>query len=154
MAVYEVAHSKAGVNTAGTVYWVIRSTVSTRRLQILEIGIEVATAPTNGQDWRCVRTATLGTATANVAGQPIEISNTLASNGQVVHTWSANPTIGTVDLRRLGLPATQGSSLIWTWPEHRPLEVSDAATGGIALANANASGATLGSFAMYVVYRD
>lgn len=154
MAYYEVAGTRAGVNTPGSTIFGIRSTVSTRRIKILEIGLEVSTAPTTGQDWRLVPTTTLGTSSTTVAPLSLDLSNTIASVGQLITGYSALPTLGTVDLRRLGLPNTQGSSLIWSWPEHRPLEVNNTATGQIAVANANATGTTLGAFAIYVVMSD
>jgi hypothetical protein len=77
-----------------------------------------------------------------------------ATNLVVDSAWSVAPTIaGTpIPWRRQASPNAIGGGASWTWYSE-PLEIEPAATGGVAVVNANATGATLGSFSFYGVYR-
>jgi hypothetical protein len=149
MARYSATHVKVGVNTANTIMWQMRA-ASTQRLWVLEIALAVVAAPTTGPSWRLNRPTAVGTSTATVTPQP-EDPDVVASTGLLDTTWSANPTLGGTDLRTYATPNSIGSGIVWTWSD-QPLVIPK--SGGIALVNANATGGTVGSFSVYVIYLD
>lgn len=144
MVRYTSAINKAGVNTSNTTY--VNLWAPGSRIFIREIGISVATAPSNAQDWEVVRATARGTQTATQAGNDMYASE--SSNATLDNTWSVNPTVGAAStaLRRLSLPVTAGGGLIWAFARG-DLHVASGA--GLAIVNANASGATLGAFVFY-----
>lgn len=152
MARFEVANNKAGVNTANTTMWQLKTTTATRA-RVFEIGISVASAPTNAPSWRLARATAIGTSTATVTaeeedpggGAPITVLDT---------TWSANPTVSATNMRLYATPVTAGSGIVWTWPDHRPLIVPNAAASGLCIVNTIAAGTVLGSFNIYCVFEE
>lgn len=149
MARYTVTSRKSGVNTVNTIMWQMRAS-STDIIEIVELGLSVATAPnTSGPSWRLNRTTAIGTSTATVTPQlesPLTASAALA---RLDTTWSANPTLGGTDLRQYATPNAIGSGIVWTWYD-RPLPV--AVSTGIAVVNGNAPGTTVGSYDIYVIF--
>jgi hypothetical protein len=146
---YEAANSKAGVNTANTVMWQLRNTGTAERLEIVEIGISISTAPTTAPSFYLARASAVGTITTTMVGQPHDTAETTAQ-GSLDSVFSAAPTINTaLPLRQLGLPVTAGSGLIWTFYD-KPLIVP--INLGLCIVNANASGATLGVMAAYAAW--
>lgn len=147
---YSSSINKAGVNTASTIY--VNLWAPANRIFIREVGISVTTAPSNAQDWYLVRATARGTQTATQAGNPL-VTPTNSSNGTLDNTWSVNPTVNAVatSLRRLGLPVTAGGGLIWSFAKG-DFAVADAT--GLAIVNANASGATLGAFTFYLDWEE
>jgi hypothetical protein len=146
---YGVSHTKAGVNTADTVMWQLRPG-SNDDMFIYEIGLSIATAPTNGPQWRLARSATTGTS-ATQATPVLEDPGTNTANGRLDLTWSVASTVAAQsafsDLRRFTTAATIGNGIVWTWYD-KPLYV--AAGTGLTIANGVAAGTTVGSFQIYV----
>jgi hypothetical protein len=91
---------------------------------LLELAVSVAVSPTTGPSWRLNRPTAAGTAA---------------------------PTAATTDMRVYATPNAIGSGIVWTWYD-RPLRIP-AAT-GLILINANAAGATLGSFNFYALVQE
>lgn len=150
MARFEVAHQKAGVNTANTIMWQFK-TAAGSRARIFEIGLSAAGTVTTGPSWRLNRSATLGTSTATAT--PEEEDPGGGSATVVLDTtWSANPTLSANDLRRYATPGTVGSGIVWTWPDHRPLIVP--VSSGLLIVNANATGASTGPLNCYFVFEE
>jgi len=147
MARYSVTHSKAGVNTANTIMWQLRS-ITPDRVELIELAVSVKVAPTTGPSWRLNRTTAIGTSSATITPQPEDI-DTRACDARLDTTWSANPTLGGIDLREYATPNAIGSGIVWTWYD-KPLRINIAT--GIALVNGNATGATLGTLVIYAVF--
>src|SRR5262245_49183233 len=141
---YEVGSSKAGVNTANTVMWQLRA--PTRRTRLYELGIFCETAPTTAPQFVLARATAGGTSTTSTLGQALD-PNDAAGTSTLDSAWSSAPTFTTSGpfLRRMALPVTAGSGIIWTWPD-QPLVITTTATTFLVIANAAASGATLGQF--------
>jgi hypothetical protein len=149
---YQAALSKAGINTAGPqLYWQLRTGAS-YRARIYEIGISISVAPTTAPVFQISRaTASIGTASTSQTGLQLDGAD---PNATVVleSAWSAAPTINTSYHRALGLPVTAGGGFIWTWPEDSPLVIPVSAA--LQITNANASGATTGTFYTYVLWEE
>lgn len=152
---YQAALTKTGINTAGPqLYWQLRSNGS-QRLRLVEIGIAVNTAPTTAPLFQLSRaTASLGTASTTLTGQPFDTSDA-AGTGILESAWSAAPTINTTYVRMMGLPVTAGNGFIWTFPNDGEMIIGGAAAAqALQITNANASGATTGSFSCYIVWEE
>lgn len=152
---YQAALSRSGINTAGPqLYWQLRSNTA-NRLRVIEIGISVSVAPTTAPLFQISRaTASLGTASTSQTGLALD-SNDATATGIFESAWSGAPTINTTYHRMLGLPVTAGNGFIWTWPVDSPLIIGDSGTAhALQISNANASGATTGTFAAYVVWEE
>lgn len=147
---YQAALSRAGINTAGPqLYWQLRSNASAR-LRIIELGISISVAPTTAPLFQISRaTASLGTASTTLTGQALDAADVTAT-GIFESAWSAAPTINTTYHRMFGLPVTAGGGFIWAWPTDSPLILP--ASAALQITNANASGATTGTFAAYIVW--
>lgn len=146
MARYSGTHVKAGVNTANTIMWQIRS-VSTQRQWLFELGLSVVTAPTTGPSFRLNRPSAVGTSSATVAPQPEDL-DVVAAVSLLDTAWSVNPTLGSIDLRTYATPNSIGSGIVWTWYD-QPLVIPKST--GLCIVNGNATSTTLGSFSIYYV---
>ena len=144
---FDVTHTKAGVNTANTTMWTLR-TPSTTRLLLLELALTVATAPTTGPTFRLGRTTAVGTSSATVTPQT-QGSVTAAAGTLLDTAWSANPTLAATDMRNYAVANSIGSGVVWTWYD-RPMEIAPSAS--IHVTNAAATGTTLGSLTIYAVF--
>jgi hypothetical protein len=151
-SLYTVGLNKAGVNTANTVMWQLK-TAAADRMHIRELGIFVNTAPTTAPLFALARSTALGTATTSVLGQAMDNGDP-AATGLAESAWSSAPTFATGGpfLRLAGLPVTAGSGLIWTFAYGECIVVPVSA--GLCIANINASGATLGNFVFYVSWTE
>lgn len=117
-----------GVRTAdGTdaaAAWEIRTGSTPGRAKLLEIGfcLAAATASIIGLG----RPQAIGdTPTTPVDFLPEDPNNVLASGViQSALAWGTGPTVPTAFLRRIGLPATVGVGVIWTFPEGIVIPVS------------------------------
>jgi hypothetical protein len=147
VARYSVTHNKAGINTANSLMWQLRPV--TNRSYLLELGLSVAVAPTNGPEFILSRSLTLGTSSATVVPQ-IEGSLGKAATLLLDTTWSVAPTTATIPMRRYAVPNAIGSGVVWTWYD-KPLEIDLGATFAIQIVNGNASGVTLGNLDIYAV---
>ncbi|MGI9191725.1 MAG: hypothetical protein ACR2IL_06345 [Chitinophagaceae bacterium] len=152
---YQAALSRSGINTAGPqLYWQLRSNGSAR-LRLVEIGIAISVAPTTAPLFQISRaTASLGTASTTLAGQPFDSSDA-AATGIFESAWSVAPTINTTYHRMMGLPVTAGNGFIWSFPNDGEMVIGGAAVAHeLQITNANASGATTGTFSGYVVWEE
>ena len=144
---FRVAFQTSGAG-AGTAFAMLQNTgaVGKPKMRLLELGITTNAATLS--QIGLIRAATVGTPSGTaLVGQPDDDSDTTAPVGQVVTSWSAQPTIaGTpVYLNELVAAAVQGSGTIWTFPSDRPIVVSPAATGvtgGLLLWNFGAGAAS------------
>jgi hypothetical protein len=90
--------------TAATAAWEIYTAATPGRVKLLEFGffLAAATASTYGLGRPQARGDTPTTALA----------------------WGTGPTVPTAYLRRISLPATVGTGVIWTWPNGLVIPVS------------------------------
>ena len=122
MAWYRLAVRTTGV-TSATAAWEIRTSANVRaRLMELGVFLGAATASTYGLG----RPAAIGiTPTSPVDFQPEDLAEpTVASQVQSALAWSTGPTAPTNFLARIGLPATIGTGVIWTFPRGLIIPVS------------------------------
>lgn len=143
MARYGLSVSKAGVNTAATTYVNLWS--PTNEIYIREISLSVSSAPTTAPDFYLVRSTVRGTQSTSANGTIMSPTPGPASVAVVDSAWSVNPTVAaaTTALRRLGLAVTAGGGVIYSFARG---DFEIGAGAGLAIVNANASGATLGAF--------
>jgi hypothetical protein len=149
---YEIGVSKAGVNTANTVMFALRS--PTRRSWLHELGIFVDTAPTTAPQFVLARnTAGTVTATTTVVGVAC-VPEASTATATLDSAWSTPPTFNTAGpfMRRMTLPVTAGAGIIWSWPDG--LIVTSTVTTALVIANAAATGATLGQFSVYASWEE
>ena len=111
-----------GSNTAAA--WELRTGATPGRVRVVELGffLAAATATTIGLG----RPAAIGvTPTAPVDFLPEDPSDVLATGVvQSSLAWGTGPTVPTAFLRRIALPATIGTGVIWTFPEGLIIPVS------------------------------
>lgn len=133
MAVLELGLRTSGVGT-GAAGAEIRA--GARRLRITEFGItlQAATASTFGLG-RPANTPTTGTLNPWEVGDAADPIAQILSPGIILAAWGTAPTAPTKFIRRIGFPATIGSSWIWTF---RNLII--AAAGSLVLWNLAANG--------------
>lgn len=151
MGAYGANSSKAGVNTAATTMWNLWSTGGSCYLQTLILTMTVA--PTTLPDFYVVRSTARGTQTTTTAGNPFD-PNDNAATCTLDSAWSANPTVNAVGtaLLRLPLPLSAGASFYFAADTLNALWCRNGA--GLAIVNANASGATTGTFALNAIWRE
>lgn len=150
---YVAGFSRAGINTANSPVANLTNTGTTDRLYVLEVAVGIAVAPTTAPAFYLSRATARGTQTATLAGQPLDPAE-VAAVGTLDTTWSVNPTFSTTNfLTRGSLAVTAGGFLVWTFYDN-PLVVAATAASGLTLANANASGATTGTFAGYFKWEE
>ena len=121
--IYSIARRTTGTTSGNAAFDVAVSTGI--RPKIMEFGffLGAATASTYGLN----RTTALGTRTTPVVlmaedpGDPTLTGITLVDTALA---WSVQPTFATDDLRRIGLPATIGTGIIWTFPRVLVIAVS------------------------------
>uniref|UniRef100_A0A6M3JF98 Uncharacterized protein n=1 Tax=viral metagenome TaxID=1070528 RepID=A0A6M3JF98_9ZZZZ len=110
--------------TAAAAAWEIRTGATPGRVKLLELGffLAAATASTYGLG----RPAAIGdTPTTPVDLLQEDPNNVLATAiVQSALAWGTGPTVPTAYLRRISLPATVGTGVIWTWPEGLVIPVS------------------------------
>jgi hypothetical protein len=110
--------------TNATAAWEIRAAATPGRLKIMELGffLAAATASTYGLG----RPAAIGdTPTTPVDLLVEDPANVFAANVALsALAWGTGPTVPTAFLRRISLPATVGTGVIWTWPTGLVLAVS------------------------------
>ena len=147
MARYGAGVSRSGVNTANTAYFNLDNTGSTQRLVVRQVIVNVSVAPTTAPMFYLARTTARGTQSSTLAGLPFD-ENDAAALGtlDVCGTGGSQPTFtNTAWLTTGALATTAGGAFIWTFYD-APIIVSASSGKGLAVANANASGATTGTF--------
>lgn len=153
MSRYVRGFSVAGVNTANTQLCNLVNTASTERIQVLQVAVGVAVAPTTAPSFYLARSTARGTQTTTAAGLAFEMPE-ITTSATLDTAWSVAPTFSTTSqLVRGGLATTAGGWWIWDFRDCA-IEI-DATTGlGLVLVNANASGATTGTFTGHIVWEE
>lgn len=147
---YSAGFSVAGVNTANTQTANLVGGTGDRLL-VRQIAVGISVAPTTAPSFYLSRSTARGTQTATLAGQAWD-SAAVSAIGTLDTTWSAAPTFSTSNfIVRGGLAVTAGGWWIWDFRDS-PLIIPATSGAGITLANANASGATTGTFAGFFVW--
>jgi len=150
---YSAGWSHVGVNTANKPMANLSNTGTVERLSVVEIGVEIAVAPTNAPLFALTRATARGTNTTTLAGQPHDAGDG-ASVGSVDSVWSADPTFSTTAFLRIaGLAVTAGGLIVWTFYD-KPIMVDKTAASGLTVFNVNASGASTGTFAGYFCWEE
>lgn len=110
--------------TTGTAAWEIRTGATPGRARLMELGVFLgaATASTYGLG----RPAAIGiTPTTPVDFLVEDPADVLASGVvQSALAWATGPTVPAAFFRRIGLPATVGNGVIWTFPKGLVIPVS------------------------------
>lgn len=119
MAIYSLAQNTT-VTTIAAGCWDIRASAANRPA-VMEVSVNLgaATASTYGLG----RAASAGTQTSPVLVQAEDPGDPAGVSGCAV-AWSVAPTVPTQFHRRVSLPATIGSGIIWTFPRGLVLAVS------------------------------
>lgn len=117
MAVYSLSRRGTVTTSGSAAYDLATPTASGVLFRLTEVGVFLgaATASTYG----LARTTALGTRTTPTA-LIAEFNSDPALTGitlvDAAIAWTVQPTISGTDLRRIGLPATIGTGVIWTFP--------------------------------------
>ena len=108
--------------------------------------VNIGVAPTTAPAFYLTRTTARGTQASTLAGLPFDLADvTSAATLDVCGTAGSAPTFTAANKLAIGgLPVTVGGVLIWVFDS--PIIVPATAAAGLALCNANASGATQGTF--------
>lgn len=144
---YGAAVSFNGVNTANTAYCNLDNTNNTKTLSVVEIILEMGTAPTTAPFFCIARTTTRGTQASTLIGQAND-STAAAATGtlDVCGTGASQPAFTSGNkMRATGMPLTVGTVFVWTFYDV-PIIVPATTGAGLCVFNANASGATTGLF--------
>jgi hypothetical protein len=147
--------SRTGINTADTAYFNLMGG-TTNRLAIEQIIINIAVAPTTAPAFYIVRTTARGTQTSTLAGQPLDGADAGTTGTlDVCGTAGSQPTFtATNKIQTGGLAITAGGAFVWTFPQDAPLVIPATAAAGIAICNANASGASTGTWHASFLWRE
>lgn len=102
--------------TAGTAAWEMRTGATPGRFKLVEIGIFLAAA--TASQFGIGRPQAIGiTPTSPVDFLPKDPNDLIASGSlQSALAWGTGPTVPTTFFRRISLPATIGTGVIWTFP--------------------------------------
>jgi len=152
MATYRaVVTGRAGVNTANTVYFQLKS-AATARLRIREIVWTITTAPTTAPLLLVSRSTATGTSSTTLAGTPVDPADPAAS-GTLDSAWSAAPTFTTTGphLLALQLATTVGGVFYWASGDEMA-DIIVPVSSGVCFAWSTASGATLGAHALSLAW--
>lgn len=110
--------------TSGAAAWEIITGATPGRARVLELGffLAAATATTIGLG----RPQAIGITPTSPVDFLAEDPNDVLASGvvQSAVAWGTGPTIPTAFLRRIALPATVGTGVIWTFPEGLVIPVS------------------------------
>ena len=111
--------------TAAAPTWEIRTGATPGRAKLLEVGVFLVAA--TASELGLGRPAAMGTApTAPVDVLPAEPTDAIAAGVvQSAVAWGGAPTIPAAFLRRISLPATIGTGVIWTFPKGITIPVSN-----------------------------
>jgi hypothetical protein len=145
MAGYGAAVSRAGINTADAAYFNLMGGTGAR-LEVFQVLVNISVAPTTAPAFYLARTTARGTQASTLIGQALDVADVTATGTlDVCGTAGSGPTFTAANkIAAGGLPITAGGVLIWVF--ERPIIIPATAAAGIALCNANASGATTGTF--------
>jgi len=120
MAIYSLAN-RTSSGTSGAAALEIRTT-STDRAAILEIGIFLAAA--TASTYGIGRPQAIGVTPTTPVTVLAEDYAAPAGTVQTALAWGTGPTVPTYFFRRIALPATIGTGVIWTFPRGLIIPVS------------------------------
>ena len=153
MARYSAGFSVAGVNTANTAAANLANTGTTQRLRVLQVAIGISVSPTTAPSFYLSRATARGTQSTTVTANPFDTGDS-AAIGAIDTAWSVVPTFSTsAQMTRGGLSTTAGGWWVWDFRDS-PLIVPNTTASGLVVANANASGATTGTFAGHFIWEE
>jgi hypothetical protein len=143
---FSAGNTNSGINTADRAYFSLQQTGTAHRLQVIQVMVTIAVAPTTAPAFYLVRTTARGTQTSTLVGQGHD-PNAPTALGTVDQCSSGTPpTFTAANKIQVGaLAITAGGVFIWTFYD-KPLIITNVAGNGLAIANSNASGATTGTF--------
>lgn len=121
MAKYSLGVRTSGVTNA-TAAWEIR-TASGDRAVVLEIGITLAAA--TASTYGLGRPAAIGVTPTTPVTVLAEDSGAPVGTAQSALAWATGPTVPVNFLRRVSLPATIGTGMVWTFPAGLVIPVSN-----------------------------
>ncbi len=149
---YAVGLNRAGVNTANTVLAELRA-AATARVFVEEFGISMAVLPTTAPRFVLTRPNNSPVGGTNNVPNPLDVADAASLSSFFLTGQSTAPTFVTAGpyIQAGGLPLTLGAGLLWTFPGQG---LAIPLGGSLLLANLNASGATLGSFDLYIKWRE
>lgn len=116
MAIFAIALRTSGTSANASAAEIIAGANNAFRLLELGLTINAATASVFGYGSPATKGTTPGTSSTV---QAEDSGNTTAGATQVALTWGTGPVIPTNFLRRVSLPATIGSGIVWTFPRGR-----------------------------------
>jgi len=120
MAIYSLANLTTGVGSGAAALELRTSANSRARLIELDVFLNAATAST----YAIGRPQALGlTPTSPLNGQAEDAADP-TSQSQTALAWGTGPTVPLQFFRRVGLPATIGTGIIWTFPRGLVIPVS------------------------------
>lgn len=136
--------------TAASVPFATLVAGASSRMKISEIGVFLATAVAS--DIALARSATATTTPTKILGQAIDAADP-AAIGSLAVAWATIGTANAISLRRIALPASIGSGVIWTWPDsNRLILANPAATSELMFVNRG--GGVCGTFNIYVCWEE
>lgn len=147
--------TRSGVNTANTAYFNLDNT-GTGRLFVRQVIVNISVAPSTAPMFYLSRATARGTQASTLAGLVLDEGDTQSVVGtlDVCGTGGNVPTFSTTNWLATGaLAVTAGGSYIWTFYD-APIVVKTGAGNGLCVANANASGATTGTFTCSMLWDD
>lgn len=110
--------------STGTAAWEIRTGATPGRVKVVEIGLFLAAAAASTYGIGFPQAVGI-TPTSPVDFEEEDQNNVLASGVvQSALAWGTGPTVPTYFFRRIALPATIGTGVIWTFPEGLVIPVS------------------------------
>lgn len=146
--------TRAGINTADTAYFNLLGGAG-QRLEVFEIKVNIAVAPTTAPAFYLARTTARGTQASTLAAQAFDSADTgFIGTLDVCGTAGSAPTFTAANKLDVGgLALTAGGMLIWTFYD-AGIVIPATAGAGLALCNSNASGATTGTFLCSYKWRE
>lgn len=116
MAIFAIALRTTGTGSGAAAAEIIAGANTAYRMLEFGLTISAATASVFGLGSPAVKGTTPGTSALALAE---DSGNTTAGNTQVALSWATGPTVPANYLRRVALPATIGSGIVWTFPRGR-----------------------------------
>jgi hypothetical protein len=145
---YGAQVSMSGINTADKAYILVWA--PTYPLSVVELAVNIAAAPTNAPALYIARATARGTQASTLAGQPYD-PDSAASDGTLdVCASATQPTFSTTNIfRGGGLGTSLGGFVVFPFYDV-PIVVKPG--NGLVLANAIASGSTLGTWKLGAIW--
>jgi len=120
MALYSIARRTTNVTSGQSAHTIY--TAAADRGALLEAGVFMAAA--TASTYSLGRPAVAGTTPTSPVLLQAEDPGSPASTVYSALAWSTSPTSPTYDLRRISLPATIGTGVIWTFPRGMIIAIS------------------------------